>query len=301
MKKILVTGINGFIGRNVAKNLLATENYEIIGTATGKECLNSNIINYIQAELGNINYCEYFKNIKKIDTIIHIAAKISHDNNDFKLATTNCLGIMQIGNLAKILQAKQIIYISSIPIIGKPINVPITEEHPVNPLTVYHATKYFGENYLKLLNPEIKTISLRLPSPIGADMPPNKVFSVFVDKCLKNEPLILLGKGGRIQNYIDIYDISEAIIACLTNSDKSGVYNIASPRSYSNLELAKLCISTLNSKSKIEFSRTPDPEEDNKWLIDINKAKNDLNFIASKDIKESILERKEYCESINSK
>ena len=157
------------------------------------------------------------------------------------------------------------------------------------------------ENYIKLLNPVIKTISLRLPSPIGADMPSSKVFSVFVDKCLKNKPLILLGKGGRIQNYIDIYDISEAIKACLTNPDKSGVYNIASPHSYSNLELAQLCISTLNSKSKIEFSGTPDPEEENKWLIDINKAKNDLNFITSKDIKESILERKEYCENINSK
>ena len=301
MKKILITGINGFIGRNVARNLLSFNNYEIIGTATGKECFNSNIINYIQAELGNVNYCECFKNIKNIDAIIHIAAKISHDNDDYKLATTNCLGIMQIGKLAKLLNVKQIIYISSIPIIGKPINIPITETHPINPLTVYHASKFFGENCLNLLNPEIKTFSLRIPSPIGADMPSNKVFSAFIDKCMKNETITLLGKGGRIQNYIDTYDITEAIKACLTNINRSGVYNIASPHSYSNLELAKLCISTLNSNSKIEFSGTPDPEEGNKWLIDINKAKNDLNFIASKDIKESILERKEYCENINSK
>ena len=55
-----------------------------------------------------------------------------------------------------------IIYLSGLTIIGVPKNIPITEDHHVKPLNIYHALKYFGENLINLdKSNEIDSLILR--------------------------------------------------------------------------------------------------------------------------------------------
>ncbi len=293
-KNILITGINGFIARNIYKKLLV--DYEIFGLS--KENKSDFCDNYLSLNLGEEGFIENAKkSLPDIDIIIHTAACIFGDENS--LISTNCKGVIQISSLAKLLNAKKIIYFSSLPIIGKPEIIPITEEHSVKPRTLYHTTKLFGENVLNCLTSEgINVINLRLTSPIGFDMPDNKIFSIFVEKCLKNENIILYGKGSRIQNYIDINDIVRAVELAIQYKD-SNTFNIASDKSYSNLELAKICIDETNSKSRIEFSNEVDKEEDFKWIVDTNKAKTLLGFKPKVDIRQSIRNRRSFYESSN--
>lgn len=296
---VLITGINGFVGRNIAKRLIEN-NFEIIGTSTKDRPVVSGLKKYVKSSLGESNFIDPFVEIAQLDAIVHVAASLSHNNDDTDLIKTNCLGVMQICELAKKTQCKKIIYISSIPVIGKPEVLPITELHSVTPPTVYHATKIFGEYVLDLLKNEgVNVIHLRLPSPIGSDMPSGKIFSVFVDKCLKNEDISLLGKGGRVQNYIDVQDVASAVQLCLKQNNINGVFNIASDKSLSNFELAQICRNVLSSTSNITFNGKDDPEENVRWDISIKKANELLGFVPSKRIEETILERKKYCENIN--
>ena len=114
----------------------------------------------------------------------------------------------------------------------------------------------------------------------------------FVEKSLRNEDIVLLGKGKRVQNYIDVFDIARAIECAIEADNPNGVYNIASPKSISNIELVELCKFLLKSDSKILFNGV-DKEEDNKWIVDTSKAEKELGFIAKKSIEESIFEIKE--------
>lgn len=208
---------------------------------------------------------------------------------------------MQIAEIARRTGCAKIIYISGIPIIGKPKVIPITEEHSIEPPSVYHASKIFGEYVFNLLVQEgINVINLRLPSPIGADMPAGKIFSVFVEKCLKNEDISLLGKGGRMQNYIDTDDIAQAIYRSISYN-KSATFNIAANKSYSNLELATICKNVLSSNSNISFNGKEDLEEDCKWIVSIDKARREIDFEPIVSIEESILNRKRYYENNLSK
>lgn len=294
MKNILITGINGFIGRNISKAIL--QSYNCFGSGRQQSSVLQNAFTYIQSVLGNNDFVFTINNkIKEVDTIIHLAAALKNNSD---IQQTNIKGIFQIIELAKQSNCKKLIYISSIPVIGTPLYTPITEKHPVFPKTVYHASKFFGETVLSSELKDITVIILRLPSPIGYDMPDNKIFSAFISNCLNNKNLRLYGHGTRIQNYINVKDIWRSIELAL-KYNKSNLFNIAAAESYSNIELATKCINITNSKSKIQFIPEEDLEENNKWIINTHLAKQELNFSPIYSIEESILERVKYHEDLH--
>lgn len=289
---ILITGVNGFLGREISKYLF-DKKYNIIGISLENNYLGDEKIRYIKADISKNNFLEILEEnlLNNIDVIVHCAALINYEEHNLDLIKVNCEGFFNIVELAKKYHCKKIIYISSIQVIGKIKDIPIKETHEKEPLTLYHSTKLFGENYLNNIS-SIQKVIFRITSPIGKNMPKNKIMRVFVEKSLRNEDIVLLGEGKRVQNYIDVFDIARAIECAIEADNPNGVYNIASPNAVSNIELAELCKSILKSDSKILFNGK-DKEEDDKWIIDISKAERELNFLAKKSIEESILEIKE--------
>ena len=289
---ILITGVNGFLGREISKYLF-DKKYNIIGISLENNYLGDEKIRYIKADISKNNFLEILEEnlLNNIDVIVHCAALINYEEHNLDLIKVNCEGFFNIVELAKKYHCKKIIYISSIQVIGKIKDIPIKETHEKEPLTLYHSTKLFGENYLNNIS-SIQKVIFRITSPIGKNMPKNKIMRVFVEKSLRNEDIVLLGKGKRVQNYIDVFDIARAIECTIEADNPNGVDNIASPKSISNIELAELCKFLLKSDSKILFNGV-DKEEDNKWIVDTSKAEKELGFIAKKSIEESIFEIKE--------
>lgn len=280
---ILVTGASGFVGRAIAESL--REGNRVLGV--GRREVNDCSFEYFRSDITDASSLSTVGGIMEPDVIVHAAAAVSRNNMDKTLIDTNIRGTENILSFARKTGCKKIIYISSAPVIGVPIENPITENHKVYPLTTYHLTKYFSELLLRNA-PDIETVVLRLPSPVGAAIPRNKIFAVLISNCLSGVPIRLLGKGGRMQNYINVKDIGTAVMKA-ASSEATGIYNVAYPKSYSNLELAQLCKKTLNSKSKIDFYGE-DPEEDMKWVYSCDKIRKELGFSPSVTIEESIRE-----------
>lgn len=285
MKKVLITGVNGQIGRAVAE--LLTQSYTVIGTSIEKGNQTGIEFEYYQTDIIKAETLQLLPD--KFDVIVHCAAIISNDGLSNILVDANCKGVQNIASYALRCGCKEFIYFSSLPIIGKPRVIPITEEHPIdNPPTVYHATKYFGELILKNLLKSINLSIFRIPSPIGRNTPLNKIIPVFVKNAIENKDYTLLGSGGRIQNYIDVRDIARAV-QCAIEKKANGVFNIGSSRSYSNKEVAKMCIKLFASKSKITFHGV-DHEEDFQWIVSVDKAKREIGFEAHYTLEETLKE-----------
>lgn len=280
---ILVTGASGFVGRAIAESLSNSSRILGIGRREFKDCN----FDYFRSDITDASSLSAVGGIMEPDVIVHAAAAVSRNNMDRTLIDTNIRGTENILSFARKTGCKKIIYISSAPVIGVPLENPITENHEVYPLTTYHLTKYFSEVLLRNA-PDIKTVVLRLPSPVGAEIPRNKIFAVLISNCLSGTPMRLFGKGGRVQNYINVKDIGTAVMKAVS-SEATGVYNVAYPKSYSNLELAQLCKKTLNSKCEIVFYGE-DPEEDMKWVYSCDNIRKDLGFSPSVTIEESIRE-----------
>ncbi len=118
-------------------------------------------------------------------------------------------------------------------------------------------------------------------------MPNGLILSVFIINCLRNAPIRLIGKGNRVMNYIDARDIAKAVLCSVEHPDVSGLF-LLNGTSISNIDLARLCINVINSKSVIEFSGDDDPQDAQRWIIDGSKAENLLGFTAQITVEQTI-------------
>jgi nucleoside-diphosphate-sugar epimerase len=226
--------------------------------------------------------------VPRCEAIVHAAASLERNLYAPAISLTNCLGAQQMLAVAARWHVGSFVFLSSVPVIGRPRQLPVTEEHPVDPPTAYHASKLYGERLAALArNQGIPTAVLRLTSPVGPGMPPERVLPVFAARALAGAPLEVAGQGSRCQDYVDVRDVAESVVACLARSS-TGVLNIASGRCISNLDLAHRCVGVLRSSSEIHVGCGVDPEEGIRWEVSIEKAEREIGYRPRRSLDESI-------------
>lgn len=271
--RILVTGCNGFIGNYICKALY-DKGHIVIGTDLN-ECKVSKISSFISSDISSSSFLEDIKaDISKCDCIVHTAAKISYNDFDGDLIIVNCCGAANVLKLAKDISCKKIVNISSSPIVGVPLSHPIDEYHPIYPSSLYHATKVMQEYVFGLSKKYgITSINIRVPSPIGIGMNPKTILSTFIECCLNNEPLVIMGNGSRMQDYIDVRDVANFTSLCVETTLSDDTFIAASENPISNIELAKKCIKISGSTSQMIIGTTPDPQDGIIWDYDCKHAR----------------------------
>lgn len=287
--RVLLTGASGFIGGAISTHLIS-EGHEVVGlNAHARPSPSVKEVPGVAMDISSIDAVTSLSSgIEPCDAIIHAAASLNMNLFAAEISRVNCLGLQNMLWLATQWRCPKFVFLSSLPVIGVPKFLPITEVHPVQPRTAYHASKLFGEQLVRLAGEHgVMGVSLRLTAPVGPQMPKNRLLAVLVNRALKNTPLEISGSGSRKQNYVDVRDIALATDLCL-KTDSSGVFNIASDTCISNLELARRCIARCNSTSSVLFNGYEDMEEGFSWDVSIEKAKNELGFNPQFDIDDAI-------------
>ena len=288
--KILVTGASGFIGVTICSKLLSC-GHQVIGlqrhaypptnAAQSHQVVIAHIEDRTEIE-------EVRRKVGQCGAIVHAAASLDMSFYAPEVSLTNCLGLQNILWLAEQWGTKHFIFVSSIPVIGVPLIFPIGEDHPSEPATAYHASKLFGEHLVRIAAIHgINGVSLRVPAPVGPNLPGNRLLSIFVRRAINNEAIEITGRGSRQQNYVDVRDIARATVLTLQHQ-VSGVFNIAGSSTISNLELARHCIERCHSKSEIVFNSMKDPEEGYTWDVSIDKAREVLGYVPKYNIDDAV-------------
>lgn len=286
--RILLTGHTGFVGRAVAAGLTAA-GHEVVGLSRrnspppggGGEALAADISD---AALG----ARARAALAPCQAIVHAAASLSMDDLDPAVTQVNCLGLQHVLALARDWEAESFIFLSSLPVIGVPHHLPVTESHPAAPQSAYHASKLFGEQLVGLgcAGRPVRGVSLRITSPVGPGLPEGRILSVFVHRALAGEPLEVAGEGSREQDYVDVRDVAVAVEQALQRPVR-GVFNVASGRPVSNLELARRCVALCSSASPIRRHGS-DPQEGLRWRVSIDLARRELGFEPRHTLDEAI-------------
>lgn len=288
---ILITGSNGFIGRNVCE-WLKKQDVNIIGLGRNK-ISKAQVNKYISCNLqiDDIGNAIDDMQIMPIDAVIHLASDMRREPYEKEVLASNCIGTQRLIEFCEIRNIPVFIQLSSLPVIGKPIQHPIKEEHPLAPPTVYHITKCTQEllaNYAWYTH-HLRTISFRISAPVGIGMNSKTIFPIFVKNALENKDIIIYGKGRRKQTYIHVSDIASAIYKGI-KSNTQGVFNLASNNLYSNYELANECIKVIGSSSRIKYSGDGDPYDDYIWDVSLEKIKNEIGYEPKVSMEKMILE-----------
>ncbi len=255
MDKVLVTGALGFIGYHTCL-YLASKGYSVVGldnASRGRiERKNKLEEQDIQVEIADIRDNNDLTRIfdkYKPDMIVHAAALISVDESFEKpllYEDVNARGTITLVLTANKYRARKFVYISSAAVYGNPVKLPISEDHPVDPLSPYGTSKLAGEYYVKTLFEDGEgAVTLRLFNVYGLGQNPEYagVISKFLERLAEGRPPIIFGTGEQTRDFIHVEDVARAIEKALTiRLEEYTVFNIGTGKRISIRELAELMI-----------------------------------------------------------
>lgn len=243
-KKILITGVAGFIGSNLLEKFLAQDN-EIIGLdnfSTGKKeniapFLSEGKFQFIEGDIRNLEDCK--KAVKDVEIIFHQAALGSVPRSINDPITSNEVNISGFLNMlvaAKEEGVKRFIYAASSSTYGDHPDLPKIEDKIGNPLSPYAVTKYVNELYADVFSKtyNIETIGLRYFNVFGKRQDPFGAYAAvipkFVISLLNGEAPTINGDGETSRDFTYIENVIHANEQAAITKNKEAVnqvYNVA--------------------------------------------------------------------------
>ena len=295
--KILITGGLGYIGSNIALQLLKKKNSVLIidnlsNSSKSKikviENLSKRKLFFKKADCKNKSIINKIFKTFKPELVIHLAGLKSVSESLAKpelYYEENFLSASVISDAMIKHNVKKLIFSSSATVYGKPKYLPLDEKHETNPENPYGLSKLMIEDYFKILsknNKNFSVISLRYFNPVGADKSgklsdnpkiPNNLFPK-INLYLKNKLNFIPIYGNKysthdgtaIRDYIHIRDLAEAHIYSIDyfkKKKKFVVFNVGTGQGYSVLEIIKefMFQNKINIKIKIKNKRKGDLPE----------------------------------------
>ena len=240
---ILITGISGFVGKNLQLYL------------KNKNKIVKGISRY--PKINQLNYNEINNNLlNSTNTIIHLAGKahyLKNTSNDDDYFSVNTDLTKKIFDKFLDSSCKTFIYISSVKAVSDSFDGILTEKVSPNPISPYGKSKLAAENYImskkNLLN---KKIFILRPCMIHG--PNNKgnlnLLYNFVSKGIP----FPLGKYKNKRSFVSVENICFVINELIENKNiKSGIYNVADDTSLSINDLVKLISQVLKIPVRIMY------------------------------------------------
>ena len=227
-KKILITGIKGFIGNILSLKLQA---------------LGSEIIKLNDKKM-DVTSWEQVKNLDKADIVFHLAAKIFVPfsfENPRKTYETNILGTLNLLEYCRKNKSKMVF--ASTYVYGEPNYLPVDENHPTNASNPYSKSKLVGEELCKYYSDDfgVKSIILRPFNIYGPDQNDNFLIPTIINQAKTGK--IILKDSRPKRDYIYIDDAVEAFLRAGIHESNFDIFNVASGEGLSVENIAKIIIS----------------------------------------------------------
>ncbi len=233
--RILVTGGAGFIGSHVVDAFVEAGHHVIVvdDLSTGKrENLNPQAVFY-QADIRDEGALAAIFARERPEAVCHQAALANVRESmvqPVRYASVNVLGSLVLLELCRQHGVRKFIYASTGgAVYGEPQSLPVSEEHPVNPLDPYGASKHHVEHYLYLYrhNYGLRYTVLRYANVYGPRQDPYceaGVDAIFTHKMLAGETPTINGTGEQARDFVYVGDVARANLLALTGAD--GIFNI---------------------------------------------------------------------------
>ncbi len=235
--KILVTGGAGFIGSHIVDAFLSA-GHEVcvvddLSTGFRHNLASQASLHVVDIRDPKLN--EVFES-EKPEVVCHQAARANVRESFEKpllYADVNVLGSLNVLECCRRFKVRKIMYASTGgAVYGAPEQLPVTEQHPINPLDPYGASKHHVEHYMHLYaeNYGISYTSLRYPNVYGPRQNPfgeAGVVAIFARQMLDRKQPVINGSGEQERDFVSVTDIARANLLALNRGDGE-IMNIGS-------------------------------------------------------------------------
>ena len=322
--KVLVVGGAGFVGSNLVHQILQQDVKQIVVV---DNLLSSDVSNIpadprVQFVFGSITDDRILHNLPEdLDYAFHLACFhgnqssiadpfADHDNNTYT-------SLKLFDRLKDIKHLKKVVYAAAACAVAeKTYDAPTvtTEDQPV---TLYHDSPYsiskiigelYGNYYFQQHKlPFVKSRFSNVFGPgeiLGAGQWRGTVHTVwrnvtptFIWRSLNGEALPLDNGGNASRDFIFVEDMARGLMACALKGEVGGVYNLATGRETSILELATLINEFTGNKTPLALRPARDWDRSGKRFASTDKSERELGFTAQVDVREGIRRTVEWTKS----
>jgi UDP-glucose 4-epimerase len=294
---ILVTGGSGYLGTRIC-NYLADKNINVIPICNSfvpnDEMWSRKMYDIIIGDIANKSTLKRI-NQHKLDYIIHLISldQFSSQRNIKKTVDVNVKSTWDLLELAKEIGVKTVINFSTVQVYGRLVKGLINEQYNCKPINFYGLSHLMSEsvcNYYHT-NSKVNVVNIRLSNSYGLPVIKNdKCWSLVLNEFCKsayyNKEIKLNSDGSPLRDFIHGSEVVETISNLLENYDKkdykTNIFNLASGKTYSILELAfivkdviwhelKVSVDIYVKDKKIEKLNKPDRD---KYVFDVKKINN---------------------------
>jgi len=310
---VLITGGLGMIGSTIATKLVdygasVTIVDALIKPFGGNFFNVQTIQDKVKLNISDIRDQEAMKIlVQNKDIIFNLAGQVSHNDsliNPFLDTDINYIGHLTVLEAVKNFNPEaKILYSGSRLQFGKIEQNPVSEDHPLNPLTPYAVNKTAAENlYLYYHRAfDIPVVIFRIANPYGpkCQMKHSKysIVNWFIKNAFENKEIVVFGDGDQVRDYIYVEDLADVFISAAVNNQSSGeIFNIGSGVGTKFKDMVYTIIDVVG-KGKIKNVPWPDDYqnvETGDYVTDITKIKKYLEWSPKYELREGIFRTVEF-------
>jgi len=288
-KKVLITGGAGFIGSSLAEALV-TLGADVTVVDALLPLYGGNLFNlepvkdkitFIQGDIRDRE--SMLKLVKDQNYIFDLAAQVSYlDSKDIPFVDLdiNCRGHLNVLEAVRQINPKaRVLFASSRLVYGKILTVPVTEDHPTNPLSIYGIHKLTAEKYYRYYHDTfgLDTLIVRIPNPYGPrqQMKHNKysIMGWFLRQAMEGKTITIFGDGEQERDYLYIDDIVDAFLALAVKGQAGEVYNLGTRERVTFVRMVDeiLAVAGTGRKNHIPWPANYEKNETGDYVADTGK------------------------------
>lgn len=302
-KHILVVGGAGFIPSHFVDLISKTNKVRVLDDFSNgekvnlEEAMQTGNVEIVKGDIRDSKAVE--KAMKGIEVVFNFAAKGVREsiNSPMPVHEVNALGALNVYMGAHAQKVQRFIHISSSEIYGSAEYVPMDEKHPLNPETVYGASKLVGEQYglAYFRTYHLPVIVIRPFNTYGPRShfagPYGEVIPRFVIRALNNMPPMVFGKGDQTRDFTYVKDTAKGILKASENDELVGqIINIAFGKERSINEVAQIVLKELGKENLEIVYQEERPGDVMRHYADVSKAKKMLNYEAKTPLEKGVKE-----------
>ena len=261
--KIAITGASGFVGKHLAELLAGEKNaiYALSNESNERWNEGSFFTRFYPADITDESQVSSVFEECAPSQVYHLAAvsSLAGASQQERLAfDVNVWGTRNVFQAsAALTPAPCVLNVSSSQVYEDVGATPINEGMPLNPISVYAATKAMAETWAHLYRDRVNVITARSFNHTGPGQSDSFVLSYLARRVAEIEagvtdPVILVGNLNVERDFTDVRDVVRAYSLLMNKGEAGGIYNVSSGKYYRLSDLLDLLLSLSRCKIAIK-------------------------------------------------
>jgi len=309
--KCLVAGVAGFIGSNLAEELVR-KGHEVFGVDCftdyyPRKLKEANLATLGSTENftfieGNLLDVDLYEGLPGIECVFHLAAQPGVRGawgSGFRpYVENNVMATQVLLEAAKSMSLSKFVYASSSSIYGEAETYPTPEAAIPRPTSPYGATKLAGETlcYAYHKNFGIPIIILRYFSVYGPRQRPEMAFARFIRAMTLKQTISVFGDGTQTRDFTFVDDIVHATILAAESEHTLEVFNVGGGSRTTLMDAIRFLQTQIDSSSQIVFLPTQKGDVHD-TCADISKARDMLGYAPCVGLQQGLASEVKYFQS----